>query len=108
MCRRAVLSLAFLPCAACLAEVTTGLGAAGADAGGAPQEAGGSGPYCDVALKVFVPMCTACHKPGGNYPDLTFEGAKAGLVGGKSQLYGDVLLVAPKDAKGSLLYRKIT
>lgn len=100
---RALSGLLVLPVSACLATEPFGGGADGAlSDGGIP----GEGAYCAVAREIFIPKCTACHQPGGQTPDLTFQGAQASLVGVASR-YGAIRVVA-RDAAGSLLYRKVS
>lgn len=74
----------------------------GGDGGGL-----GSGPFCEVVARVFVPQCTACHKPGGNPPDLTFDGAQRELVGVASPMFPGTTRVVARDREGSLLWRKV-
>ncbi|MFO0724054.1 MAG: hypothetical protein U1E65_09745 [Myxococcota bacterium] len=66
----------------------------------------GSGPYCDVATQIFIPHCTACHRAGATFPDLSFDGARS-VVGASSRLYGSAILVVANDPAASLLYRKM-
>ncbi len=79
-----------------------------ADAGAIDASANGAGPYCEVTARVFGPFCTSCHHPGGNTPDLTFDGAKQGVVGATSAQFGGAVIVSAGNPQGSLLYRKIT
>ncbi len=91
--------------AACLAQPTglPGAGAGSADAGESPI---GTGPYCALSAQVLVPRCSACHRPGGTPPDLTFAGGRA-LVGASSPLYPGRVLVVAGDVAGSFLHHKV-
>ncbi|MFO0729173.1 MAG: hypothetical protein U1E65_35670 [Myxococcota bacterium] len=117
--RTALLCSFVFATSACVAEHSVGVDDAGSDSdgnnnnnndggnqGGQDGSISGSGPYCDVA-RIFQASCNACHIPGGNYPDLTFTGGMSGLVNGTSHMFGNKVLVAPNDAAGSLLYRKV-
>jgi hypothetical protein len=66
----------------------------------------GFGPYCDV-VPVFVSRCGACHRPGGDFPDLSSAAALEGLVGLDSRAHPGRALVVPGDPPASLLVRKV-
>jgi len=75
------------------------------------EDAGGTPPpvdLCDISEQVFEPSCVRCHDADSSPPDLTLEGASAGLVNVESGSYPGRLLVLPGDPAGSLLYRKVS
>lgn len=59
---------------------------------------------CDVAAAVLIPKCSACHRAGGQAPDLSLDGAR-GLVNMVGA--GGAALVVPGSREQSLLYRKV-
>ncbi|MCB9673165.1 MAG: CxxxxCH/CxxCH domain-containing protein [Alphaproteobacteria bacterium] len=61
---------------------------------------------CTVVEKIFAPKCNDCHKPGGDYPDLSYDGLAA-LINVESEGYPGQVQVVPGDAEASFLYRKI-
>lgn len=77
-------------------------GALGGDGGGVI----GDGPYCEVAARVFVPKCTACHRAGGTPPDLSFAAVAAAIGAPSTFSAGRTIVVAGAPA-ASLLYRKV-
>ncbi|MCK6551015.1 hypothetical protein L6R52_34575 [Myxococcota bacterium] len=85
---------------ACMAEATGSR---------APDDAGivASGPFCGVALTI-LPRCVACHRPGGQSPDLTLEGAQTSLVGVASRLQPARTLVVAGASSESFFYQKLT
>ncbi len=83
---------------------TGGSGTGGSGTGGSILPTG-DGPFC-VAAPVFASRCTACHRPGGNFPDLTVDGLVQ-LPGLASQQHPDRLLVDPGNPNGSLLIRRV-
>jgi hypothetical protein len=115
------LSLALGACSAATSELDDGGGLTGDAAptigdggldGGAntTDDAGvtGTGPFCEVVARVFVPRCTVCHKPGGSPPDLTFDGAQRDLVGVATPTYPGTTRVVAGSRERSLLWRKVT
>ncbi len=83
-----------------------GTGGTGGTGGSTPDAAVpvGTGTFCDAAA-LLVAQCSACHRPGGNFPDLTLAGLPA-LPGLHSQAHPDRLLIDPGHPENSLLIRK--
>lgn len=76
---------------------------AGGDDSGPPA----GDDFCAVQ-SIFNDYCTVCHNPSLSYGGLDLQTDPYGaVVGVTSATYGSVL-VAPGDAPGSLLYRKMT
>lgn len=62
---------------------------------------------CEGARRVLAERCTACHRPGGQTPDLIGD-AVAATIGAASALYSGAILVVSGDPEASLLLRKMS
>lgn len=91
------LALLALTGTGCLAQ---GLSPSEVDAGAGPTfDPNAEATACALDVQIFQPSCAGCHRPGGQVPDLTFDGLPA-LLNGR--------YVVPSNPPGSLLYRKIS